>query len=220
MHNLRQSLGKMVQLKNAPNQRSDDPIILIGASTGGIDALLKVLADFGEDCPPTLVVQHTGRGFGESLANLLDKKCKAKVTLAQEEGPIQIGKVIIGAGSQAHLVIKNAPSLMYKLTDFGNVSGHMPSVDALFDSATHLGPRIRAALLTGMGRDGAEGLRKLRLAGAKTIAQDEESSVVYGMPRAAMENGGVELCLPLDKIGAALLADASSRNPKVGGSFK
>lgn len=187
-------------------------IILIGSSTGGVDALLTVLSTFPPDCPPTLIVQHTGLGFGESLAGLLDRQCRARVQLATGPGRIAPGVVTIGAGIKAHLVLDKTRDESFLLEESDPVSGHVPSVDILFRSAVRLGPKVVAALLTGMGRDGAEGLKALHTAGASTFAQDEATSVVYGMPRAAAELGAAQDILPLDRIGPALLrAAAGSR---------
>jgi two-component system chemotaxis response regulator CheB len=181
-------------------------VILIGASTGGIDALISVLSQFGANCPPTLVVQHTGAGFGESLAALLDRQCHANVSLAKDGAPLEHGHIHIGAGLRRHLTLSDRGPLRCALVDGLPVSGHLPSVDMLFRSGTALGAKVTAALLTGMGRDGADGLLALRRAGAHTIAQDQESSVVYGMPRAATELGAASQILPLNQIGRALQA--------------
>lgn len=182
-----------------------DQIILIGSSTGGVDALLTVLSTFPVDCPPTLIVQHTGLGFGESLAGLLDRQCQARVQLASGPGQLTPGVITIGAGTKAHLVVEPERSSGFRLESGGPVAGHIPSVDMLFRSAVSFGAKVSAALLTGMGRDGAEGLRALRDSGATTFAQDEATSVVYGMPRAAAELGAAQDILPLNRIGPALL---------------
>ncbi|QRF66940.1 CheB methylesterase domain-containing protein [Ponticoccus alexandrii] len=191
--------------RHPPAPGSRQQVILIGSSTGGVDALLTVLSSFPSDCPPTLIVQHTGFGFGESLAGLLDRQCRARVHLASGAGRLAPGVVTIGAGIKAHLVIAPDCHVGFRLDEGDPVSGHIPSVDMLFRSAATLGGRISAALLTGMGRDGAEGLLALRKAGAATMAQDEASSVVYGMPRAAAELGAAQDILPLNRIGPALL---------------
>ncbi len=182
-------------------------LILIGASTGGVDALLTVLTCFPEDCPPTLVVQHTGTGFGESLAGLLDRQCRPDVRLATGPCPVTPGLILIGAGNRSHLMLGKGPKLAARLEKSAPVAGHIPSVDVLFRSAVHMADRVTAAILTGMGRDGADGLKVLHDAGAYTIAQDEASCVVYGMPRAAVELGAVRKVLPLNQIGQTLLAD-------------
>ena len=185
------------------------PLILIGASTGGVDALLSVLDSFPSDCPPTLIVQHTGSGFGESLVSLLDRQCRARVELATGSRPLRPGVITVGAGVRRHLVIEDAAARTCGLGDEAPVSGHVPSVDALFHSAVPLAPCIAAALLTGMGRDGAAGLKALRDAGAMTVAQDQATAVVYGMPRAAAEIDAAVRIMPLDKIGPALLQYAA-----------
>lgn len=186
--------------------RGDDRVILIGASTGGVDALLNVLSRFPADCPPTLVVQHTGSGFGESLASLLNRQCLPQVRLATGSATVERGQILIGAGTKAHLVLQKGSATRATLLEEGPVSGHVPSVDMLFHSAVPVAARVTAALLTGMGRDGAAGMKALHDAGACTIAQDQASCVVYGMPRAAVEAGAVRRVLPLDRIGDALLA--------------
>ncbi|KUF12821.1 CheB methylesterase domain-containing protein [Pseudoponticoccus marisrubri] len=192
----------------------NERVILIGASTGGVDALITVLSDFDRNCPPTLIVQHTGTGFGASLADLLDRQSAATVRLAGSPAPLRRGEVTIGAGLGEHLCISPDPPLRLCLQPGPPVSGHRPSVDMLFHSAVRLGTRISAALLTGMGRDGAEGLKALRDAGALTVAQNEASSVVYGMPRAAVELGAAQITLPLDRIGKALLSGHMRAQPQ------
>lgn len=187
-----------------------DRVILIGASTGGVDALLGVLTRFPADCPPTLVVQHTGTGFGESLAGLLDRQCLPTVQLANGTHALRRGLILIGAGIRAHLVLEGRAATRATTQDGAPMSGHVPSVDRLFASAVPLGSKVSAALLTGMGRDGAEGLKALRDAGAFTVAQDEASCVVYGMPRAAVELRAAQKVLPLGSIAEALLAERRS----------
>jgi two-component system chemotaxis response regulator CheB len=182
-----------------------DRLILIGASTGGVDAVLTVLRRFPLDCPPTLIVQHTGRGFGESLVRLLDQQTAPTVLLGDCERTLRRGHVIVAAGLSAHMTLTVDRPLRVVPLPGDPVSGHRPSVDALFRSAVPVGPRIVAAILTGMGRDGADGLLALRAAGARTFAQDEASSIVYGMPRAAVEMGAVERSLPIAGMGTALL---------------
>ena len=190
-------------------REASQELLLIGASTGGVDALLRVLSFFPADCPPTLIVQHTGTGFGESLVGLLDRQCAASVTLGASDTMVRRGMVVVGAGTSAHLVLKNAKRRIVGLASAPPVSGHCPSVDMLFRSALEIAPAVTAALLTGMGRDGADGLKDLRVAGARTLAQDEATSVVYGMPRAAVENGAAEQVLPIHAIGPALLRQSN-----------
>ena len=181
-------------------------VILIGASTGGIDALLHVLSSFPSHCPPTLVVQHTGGGFKSSLVKLLDKSTQPKVIEAGDGMTLDAGRIVVAAGVQKHLGLgaRNG-RLISRLHESGPISGHCPSVDFLFESAVPIAAHVSAAILTGMGRDGASGLVALRAAGAETFGQDEATSVVYGMPKAAFELGGVCNQLPLEAIGDALL---------------
>lgn len=169
--------------------------------------MLGVLTQFPEDCPPTMVVQHTGFGFGESLAGLLNRQCLPNVLLATGPLPIRRGQILIGAGTRSHLVIDGRAGTRAICVKEAPVAGHIPSVDMLFASAVPLATRVSAALLTGMGRDGADGMKALFEAGAFTIAQNEASCVVYGMPRAAVQNGSVRRILPLDRIAEALLSE-------------
>jgi len=188
-----------------PSRTRPDRVVLIGASTGGVDALLTVLASFPVDCPPTAIVQHTGRGFSDSLIALLDRRCAARVVAAKDGSPLQPGTVCVAAGSAGHLRLLGSGSLRCQVSPGEPVSGHVPSVDELFRSALPFADRVVAALLTGMGRDGADGLLALRRKGATTIGQDEASAVVYGMPRAAFELGAVQTQLGLNRIGPEIL---------------
>lgn len=179
--------------------------VLIGSSTGGVDALLKVVGSFPANCPPTLIVQHTGGSFAKSLIRLLDSATKAKVVPAQDMQTATPGHVYMSPGDEVHLGLRVRQQARIRLANGAQIMGHRPSVDALFFSAVSAAPQITAALLTGMGRDGADGLLALRQAGAHTIVQDEATSVVYGMPRAAKALGAAIEELPIDKIGPALL---------------
>lgn len=180
-------------------------ILLIGASTGGIDALCQVIGHFCANCPPTMVVQHTGGRYAQSLIRLLDGATDARVEAAQDGKPLCKGHIYLAPGDATHLALSISGTLRIKLLEDTLISGHRPSIDALFSSAIGYAPHVVAALLTGMGRDGAQGLLALRHAGAVTLGQDEATSVVYGMPRMAMEMGAVTQQLPIQKIGPALL---------------
>lgn len=180
-------------------------LVLIGASTGGVDALLAVLSALPADVPPVAVVQHTGQGFSESLIRLLDRRCSVTVEAAHEGMELRHGRVCVAAGCPGHMRLRSNKPYRIGVEPGPLVSGHLPSVDALFQSAVPFAKNVIAVLLTGMGRDGAEGLLALRRAGAMTIGQDENSSVVYGMPRAAWEIGAVRQQLPLSDIAVAIL---------------
>lgn len=188
-----------------------DSLILLGASTGGVDALVKILSVFSSQTPPALIVQHTGGKFTNSLIRLLDSVTKARVRSAIENEKPVPGHVYLAAGDEMHLCLSGKTTPRISLRREGLVSGHRPSVDALFRSARPFAPRIAAALLTGMGQDGARGLLALREAGAQTFGQDRASSVVYGMPRVAMEIGAVGKQLPIGAIGPALLSACAAK---------
>ncbi|MEE4155293.1 MAG: chemotaxis response regulator protein-glutamate methylesterase [Erythrobacter sp.] len=183
-------------------------LIAFGSSTGGVEALHTVLSQFPADCPPTLVVQHINACFAAAIARSLDAATKARVALAQPDRPLVRGEILIAPGDGGHLTIKASANGGWRcrLRSGEPVSGHCPSVDALFHSvALEAGPVACGILLTGMGQDGAEGLLAMRRAGAETIAQDEASCVVFGMPRAAIQRGAARHILPLDQIGRHLL---------------
>ena len=187
--------------------RGTNGLVVIGASTGGVEALGTVLSHFPVDCPPTLVVQHIGHDFVHGFARRLDRMCPPRVIEAVDGASIQDGQVHIAPGKPAHLTL-SPHGRKVRLDPGPPVSGHRPSVDALFLSAVRFGPSVVAALLTGMGRDGAEGMLKIRQAGGHTIGQNKGSCVVYGMPRVAHEIGGVVDQLPIERIGPALLKAA------------
>lgn len=188
-------------------------IIVIGASTGGVEALHTVLADFPEDCPPTLIVQHINGCFAGAIAQSFDRAVRPRVMLAQSDMPLESGMVLLAPGNERHLQVAAAGALGLRcvLREGDPVAGHRPSVDRLFGSlATTLGARrggkALAILLTGMGQDGAQGMVQLASIGARTIAQDQASCVVFGMPRAAIELGAAGAVLPLGKIAASVFS--------------
>ena len=190
-------------------------IIVIGASTGGVEALHTLLADFPADCPPTLVVQHINGCFAGAIAQSFDRAVRPKVMLAESDMPLERGTVLLAPGNERHLQVANAGSRGFRcvLREGDPVSGHRPSVDRLFASLAAIlggsgGSRALGVLLTGMGQDGAQGMAQLASIGARTIAQDQESCVVFGMPRAAIELGAAREVLPLQKIGSAIFAPA------------
>jgi two-component system chemotaxis response regulator CheB len=183
----------------------DRRIILIGSSTGGVDALLQVLSSFPPHAPPTLIVQHTGGEFIGSLARLLSRCTNIRIKMAEDGEALAKGCVYLSPSNDVHLALKGQLRPIIGLDTAPRVSGHRPSVDQLFRSALPFARNVSAAILTGMGRDGAQGLLQLRAAGASTIAQDSDTSVVYGMPRVAFEIGAAQQQLALQDIGPALL---------------
>ncbi len=182
-------------------------LIAIGSSTGGVEALVEVLARFPASAPPTVIVQHMPALFTSSFAQRLDGLCAARVEEAWDGAPLETGRVYLAPGGPAHLEVQWSPTRKVRLVACDPVNRHRPSVDVAFGSIVRAGVQgVVAVLLTGMGRDGAEGLLALRHAGARTIAQDRESSTVYGMPRAALENGAVDHGTPLNRIADAIFS--------------
>ena len=181
-------------------------IVAIGSSTGGVEALLTVLSHYPANCPPTVITQHMPATFTKSFAARLDRCTQAQVQEAYDNAPLEIGRVYLAPGGENHLTVERAGGLRCRLRDGEAINGHRPSVDALFQSVSRAaGPAALGVILTGMGRDGAQGLKDMRDAGARTLGQDEASCVVYGMPRCALEAGAVERQAPIDKIGRQIL---------------
>ncbi|WP_291836800.1 chemotaxis response regulator protein-glutamate methylesterase [Brevundimonas sp.] len=187
-------------------------VLAIGASTGGVEALLTILQGFPADCPATVITQHMPATFTKSFAARLDKVCAPTVSEAEDGAPVKPGHVYIAPGGEAHLEVSGA-SPRCRLVRSETVNGHRPSVDVLFHSVARLGRPMTGVILTGMGKDGAQGLLAMRAAGARTLGQDENSSVVYGMPRAAHEIGAVERQLPLHRLRPAIL-DLCAASPR------
>ncbi|NBB51362.1 chemotaxis-specific protein-glutamate methyltransferase CheB [Rhizobium sp. CRIBSB] len=187
-------------------------VIAIGASTGGVEALIRIISSFPENCPATLITQHMPANFTTSFAERLDRHCAAHVKEVEDGDELKAGHVYLAPGGLTHLKV-SANGRTCRLHAGDLVSGHRPSVDVLFQSvASALGARAVGVILTGMGRDGAEGLLAMRKAGAVTLGQDESTSVVYGMPRVADEMGAVQRQLPLNRIAYAAL-DAAADQP-------
>jgi two-component system chemotaxis response regulator CheB len=186
-------------------------LVAIGASTGGTEAIYSMLSKFSINMPPIVVVQHMPAVFTQLYAQRLDRTCALIVKEAVDGDVLAPGKVLIAPGDFHMRVIKNGSSYIVKLDQSEKVNGHRPSVDVLFDSvAAAAGSDSLGIILTGMGTDGAQGLRHIRDLGGYTIGQDERSSVVYGMPMAAKLLGGVVLQLPLYRIADELCKRLSS----------
>jgi two-component system chemotaxis response regulator CheB len=184
-----------------------DRILCIGASTGGTEALRDLLTAMPADAPGTVVVQHMPAGFTAAFARRLDGCCALRVKEATDGDPVRRGQVLIAPGDRHMALVRRGTAYSVSVFEGPPVSRHRPSVDVLFRSAAqNAGPNATAAILTGMGDDGASGLMELRQMGAHTIAQDEATCVVFGMPREAIARGAAVSVLPLDRIAAALLA--------------
>lgn len=213
----RRSLGTNANARDrlrplASTYEPDGRMVLIGSSTGGVEALTTLIAQLPENCPPTLIVQHMPPEFTTSLANRLDRLHAPRVIEAYDGAPIEPGNVYIAPGGSTHLTVEENGGLRCHLRKGAPVSGHSPSADVLFSSAADVAKSdALGVILTGMGRDGADGLLAMRQAGARTIGQDEATSLIYGMPRAAFEAGAVERQLPLDRIASAILSMTNLR---------
>ena len=186
-------------------------LVAIGASTGGVEALVTILSQFPKDCAPTVVTIHLPTPFTKSFAQRLDRICGPRVHEATHGSPILPGNIYIAPGTHSHLEVSGADQLRCVLREGDLVSGHRPSVDALFHSvARNVGSKAVGVILTGMGADGAQGLLAMRKAGAHTLGQNEATCVVYGMPKVAFQIGAVEKQAPLQSI-AGEVATLTSR---------
>ncbi|MFD0912631.1 protein-glutamate methylesterase/protein-glutamine glutaminase [Methylophilus luteus] len=171
---------------------SSEKLLIIGASTGGTEAIKAFLTQMPSDCPGVLITQHMPAGFTKSFATRLDSLCKISVKEAVDGERILPGHAYIAPGDQHLLLARSGANYVTRLSDSEPVNRHKPSVDVLFDSAAvHAGKNAIGIILTGMGKDGAVGMLRMKEAGAHNFAQNEESCVVYGMPREAVAHGGV-----------------------------
>ena len=170
-----------------------DLIVAIGASTGGTEAIASIIKDFKPDIPGTVIVQHMPPGFTEMYAKRLNDQCKVRVKEARNGDIVTPGQVLIAPGGDEHMsVVKVGENYQVILKSGPKVNGHCPSVDVLFDSVAKVaGKNALGIILTGMGGDGAKGLKKMKDAGAMTIGQDESTCIVYGMPKVAFDIGAV-----------------------------
>ncbi|WFS64086.1 chemotaxis response regulator protein-glutamate methylesterase [Pseudodesulfovibrio thermohalotolerans] len=180
---------------------STEKICLVGASTGGTEALRVFLEAQPVGCPPIAIVQHMPEHFTAAFANRLNSLCRINVREARDGDAMMRGQALIAPGDR-HMLLKRSGARYYvEVREGPLVSRHRPSVDVLFRSgARYGGPNVVAAIMTGMGDDGAKGMKELKDAGAYTIAQDEASCVVFGMPQEAIKQGGVDKVLSLEKI--------------------
>jgi two-component system chemotaxis response regulator CheB len=191
-------------------QRTTHKVVVVGASTGGTEALRELLEAMPPDAPGIAIVQHMPEVFTAQFAKRLDQVCRIEVKEAQGDDRLVPGRALVAPGNR-HLVVRRSGALYFAdVVDGPAVSLHRPSVDVLFRSAAQaVGPNAVGVILTGMGDDGAAGLAEMRAAGARTIAQDEATSVVFGMPKEAIARGAVDEVLPLPLIASAVLKWAS-----------
>jgi two-component system chemotaxis response regulator CheB len=176
-------------------------VIAIGASTGGTEAILHVLRDLAPDTPPIVVVQHMPAQFTNSFAGRLNAACRMRVREAVDGDVLRTGEVLLAPGGYQMRLARSGVDYQVAITDEPPVGLHRPSVDVLFESCARVaGASAVGVILTGMGADGAFGLAEMHRAGALTLAQDEASCVVFGMPKEAIARGGVSHVLPLERI--------------------
>jgi two-component system chemotaxis response regulator CheB len=205
----------VILAKSAPRTIPPTEIIIaLGASTGGTEAIRHVLCEMPADAPAIVIAQHIPKAFSGPFAKRMDQCCAMAVSEAVDGEPVARGHVYIAPGDRHLLLVREGGRYRLRLSDGPPVQRHKPSVDVLFRSvAQAAGPNAVGVMLTGMGRDGAECMKEMREAGATNIAQDEATSVVWGMPGSAFEVGAVHALHPLEQIAARILhlADAQGR---------
>jgi two-component system, chemotaxis family, protein-glutamate methylesterase/glutaminase len=186
---------------------SSEKLIIIGASTGGTEAIKSFLLGMPSDCPGILITQHMPAGFTKSFANRLDGLCQISVKEAEGGERVLPGHAYIAPGDQHLLLTRSGANYVTQLSDAAPVSRHKPSVDVLFESAAQAaGKNAIGVIMTGMGKDGAAGMAQMKESGAYNYAQDETSCVVFGMPKEAIAHGGVDEVLPLVDLPGAVLS--------------
>jgi len=196
--------GGTVGVKAAP-QHPSAKVVAIGASTGGTEALREVICGFPQQWPGTIVVQHMPAGFTKMFADRLNNLAHVVVKEAEDGDLIVDGRVLIAPGDKQLEVVRAAIGWKVRIFDAPLCCGHRPSVEQMMNSvAKNVGNKAVGAMLTGMGADGANAMKAMRDAGARCIAQDEATCVVFGMPKEAFERGGAERLVPLSKIAATL----------------
>lgn len=204
--------AQLTPVTGQPWRRPLESLLVIGASTGGTNAIEAVLQDLPESSPPTIIVQHMPEGFTARYAERLDRSCHLEVREARDGDVVESGRVLLAPGDFHLLVEKKNAVLVVRTTKSPQVHHQRPSVDVLFESVARLANKLTVAvLLTGMGSDGAKGLLALKTSGALTIAQDEESCVVYGMPREAVRLGAATKVVPLPLIARTILQAFASQ---------
>ncbi len=186
--------------------RSAERLIAVGASTGGTEAIRELLMGMPPDCPGIVIAQHIPKVFSGPFAQRLDRTCPVRVSEAEDGEDIRPGHAYIAPGDQHLMVVRKAGRWICRLDDGPAVNRHRPSVDVLFRSvAQQAGHNAIGVLLTGMGKDGALGLKEIQQAGGATFAQDEATSVVWGMPGEAVEIGAADDVLPLGRLAARVM---------------
>jgi two-component system, chemotaxis family, protein-glutamate methylesterase/glutaminase len=205
-HGLAAAVPRETPLRHTPGPTARDRVIAIGASTGGVEALREVLAGLPERMPPILIAQHMPAGYTDTFARRLNSICRIHVKQAEDGETALNGAAYIAPGGRHLTLVRRSSAYVLRVTDDPPVNRHRPSVDPLFRTVAKaaLGRAI-GVMLTGMGADGAQAMLDLSKAGAYTIAQDESSCVVFGMPRQAISVGAVREVMPLGQIGRRLV---------------
>jgi two-component system, chemotaxis family, protein-glutamate methylesterase/glutaminase len=194
--------------------KSTDQVIAVGASTGGTEALKDFLVALPADCPGIVIVQHMPEKFTHAFADRLDRMCTMRVKEAADGDRVLNGHALIAPGGLHMRLVRAGATYLVRLRNDPPVNQHRPSVDVLFESCSEtVGANAVGVIMTGMGDDGARGLLAMRKAGARTLAQDEASCVVFGMPRAAIELGAAERVLPLAHLADAALGLVRAPRP-------
>lgn len=199
-------LVKDVKTNKTSSSLKTNHLLCIGASTGGTEAIREVITSLPDQIPPTLVVQHIPAGFSKPFAERLNSLCAFEVKEAEDMDEVRPSRVLIAPGGMQMKIQRFPDGLRVRVLDEAPMSRHKPSVDYLFNSVVkEVGGKCLGVILTGMGADGSKGLKAMKSAGAYTIAQDEESSIVFGMPKSAIECGAISKVLPLNKISQEIL---------------
>ena len=186
--------------------QTTEKIVVIGASTGGTEALRELLEVLPENAPGTVIVQHMPENFTRAFANRLDGLCRVSVKEAENHDTVIRGRVLIAPGNNHTLLKRSGARYFVEVKDGPLVSRHRPSVDVLFRSAArYAGKNTIGVIMTGMGDDGARGMLEMKEQGAYTIAQDESSCVVFGMPKEAIKLNAVDTVVPLNAIARTIL---------------
>ncbi len=203
----RRAAPRPVRVNSHALAESTDKVIAIGASTGGTEAIRRILQSFPAAMPGIVVVQHMPAGFTRHFAARLNDICAMEVKEAKTGDRVLPGRVLVAPGDRHMRVRRSGGIYLVDCRPGENVCGHCPSVEVLFQSvAKYVGSNAIGVMLTGMGSDGADGMVEMRSVGARTIAQDEATSVVFGMPKVAYERGGAECLLPLNAIPSRIMS--------------
>lgn len=202
--------SRVLSLTSSSMIKTTDTIIAIGASTGGTEAVKEVLMALPPNTPPVLITQHMPERFTKTWADRMNTLCCISVKEAEDGDSVSPGHALVAPGSYHMTLVRSGARYSVRINQDPPVNRHRPSVDVLFDSvAQYAGANTIGVILTGMGGDGAKGMLSMKRAGAYTIAQDEASCVVFGMPKEAIKLGGVDKVLPLSEIPAAIVAYVS-----------